>query len=322
VSAAVLGAALCATPLARAQVPDVPSMLPSPGNLPPGEIPPVPDPSPVVLGGVPTPPDRVGAPLVWTWRRFGLADYAVTAVGGGLTLAMAIAKPRSQHSLEGGIPFDEDVRDALRADDVALRYAFRDASDVGVSLLVTWPFFTDSLLTAWWYRGSRDVAQEMALISFETIAVTSAVQGVTNVLVSRERPYGRTCGTDELPADAHDCTGYTHYRSFFSGHSALSFTGAALVCTHHFRNELLGSPGDALSCAGAYAVAASTATFRVVSDVHYSTDVLTGALVGTVVGYGVPLLHYGFPVGSAPRTSGVELRIVPAAGGLGVTGVF
>ena len=265
-------------------------------------------------------PAAGGPPLVWQWRRFSTLDYAITAAGGALTLTSAIVQPRSRHSLAGGRWFDDDVRSALRPDDIQDRYIFRDASDVGLSLTVTWPFFVDSLITAWWYRGSRDVAEQMALIDLQALAITGALQGTTNVLVSRERPYGRNCGA-ELSAEAHDCEGSTHYRSFFSGHASFSFTGAALICSHHFRNRLLGAPWDALSCAGGYAVAASTATFRVVSDVHYATDVLTGALVGSLVGYGVPLLHYGF-AGSAQGSSGVRLQLVPAPGGVGLSGVF
>ena len=140
-------------------------------------------------------------------------------------------------------------------------------------------------------------------------------------MVSGERPYGRNCGTSTLPSDAVDCEGSIHYRSFFSGHSAFSFTSAALICVHHFENDLLGAPWDALSCIGGYAVAGTTATFRVVSDVHYASDILTGALVGTLVGYGVPLLHYR-RAHTASAQSGLKLSLVPAAGGLGVLGIF
>ena len=180
----------------------------------------------------------------------------------------------------------------------------------------------DALTAAWWYRGSREAAQEMALIDLEALAVTGAIQGTANVLVSRERPYGQDCGSEALPSDAVDCSHSAHYRSFFSGHSSFSFTSAALICVHHFENELLGPPWDTLSCAGGYAVAATTATFRVVSDVHYATDVLTGALVGTLVGYGVPLLHYSRRNAGAARENTMQLHLVPAPGGLAVFGIF
>ncbi|MBC7018165.1 hypothetical protein, partial [Salmonella enterica] len=81
------------------------------------------------------------------------------------------------------------------------RYIARDASDVILSLEATWPFFVDALVATWWYRGSPDAAAQMALVDGEALAVVTAIQGVTNTLVSRERPYGRTCGTAELPAE-------------------------------------------------------------------------------------------------------------------------
>jgi membrane-associated phospholipid phosphatase len=168
----------------------------------------------------------------------------------------------------------------------------------------------------------------MALIDLQALAISGAIQGATNVIVSRERPFGRDCGQGELPDDAIDCHDSFHYRSFFSGHSAFSFTSAALICVHHFENELLGAPWDGVSCAAGYAVAATTATFRVVADVHYASDVLLGATVGTLVGYGVPLLHYRKLGGdSRTRDSGsqpskLRLSLVPAPGGVGVVGIF
>lgn len=279
--------------------------------------------SPLLPGYVPTlVSTNAPPPLVWKWKRFSTVNYVVTGVGAALTLATAIIQPRAQHSLSGGLWFDESVRDALRVDTLPNRYIFRDASDVGLSLMVSWPFVADALTTAWWYRGSRDAAQEMALIDLETLAVSGAIQGVTNVLVSRERPFGRNCGSEELPSDSIDCANSVHYRSFFSGHSSFSFTSAALICIHHFKNELLGAPWDALSCAGGYAVATTTATFRVVSDVHYASDVLTGALMGTLVGYGVPLLHYSRLGSSTTTMAGMQLHLVPQPGGLGLLGVF
>jgi membrane-associated phospholipid phosphatase len=260
-------------------------------------------------------------PLIWKWRTFTATDYAVTVSGSALTLAAAIIAPRPRRLLSGGIWFDEGARDVLRADSLSNRYVYRDASDVGLSLTVTWPFVADALVAAWWYRGSREVAEQMALINLQTLAVSGALQGVTNVLVGRERPYGRDCGSDSLPADAIDCTGAIRHRSFFSGHASFSFTGAALVCVHHFENELLGPPWDAVSCGAAYGIAATTAAFRNVSDVHYASDTITGALLGTLVGYGIPWLHYrSRGGGTAARRA--EVRLVPTPGGLGLAGAF
>ena len=291
-------------------------------TAPAGEVPAVPNPSSMVLGGSPLSEQNSGPPLAWKWSRFSTAEYVLTGAGGAITLATAIVRPRSVHALSGGILFDDAARNALRSGDLQTRYDYRDASDVGLSLAVTWPFFADALVTAWWYRGSRDVAQEMALIDLETLAISGAVQGATNMLVSRERPYGRDCGSAQLPDTTLDCDGSTRYRSFFSGHSSFSFASAALICVHHFENELLGSPWDDLSCAGGYAVAASTSTFRIVGDVHYASDVISGALIGTIIGYGVPLLHYQHRDLGAITAAGMKMQLIPTANGAIVLGVF
>ncbi len=290
-------------------------------NTAPGESPPVPDPSLAVLGGTPQNPDFAVKPLFWKWRRFGTADYVVTASAGAITLAAAIFRPLPSHSLQGPVLFDRQVRDSLRPTASQIRYTFRDASDVGLSLEATWPFFIDSLMTAWWYRGSRDAAQEMALLSLETLAIAGALQGATNVLVSRERPYGVNCGTSELPSTSSDCQSPSHYRSFFSGHATFGFTTAALICMNHEKNELLGEPWDAISCGGGYAAAAMTSAFRVVSDMHYTTDVLTGAIIGTMVGYGVPWLHYK-RVDFGVHAGAVQMSLFPTTNGAGLVGSF
>jgi membrane-associated phospholipid phosphatase len=314
------------TNLATASEPDPPAepaapALPADKKLT-GVVPAVPNPSPSVLAGEPSPELETIPPLIWNHPRFSTADYFITGTGGALTLTAAIVAPRSVHSISGGILFDDAARRALRAHSLQARYQFRDASDVGLSLSVTWPFFADALASAWWYRGSRDAAEQIALIDLETLAIAGAVQGATNVIVSRERPYGQDCGSSQLPGNAIDCQSSQQYRSFFSGHATFSFTGAALICMHHFENDLLGSPWDALSCAGGYAVAATTSTFRIVSDVHYASDVILGALVGTAIGYGVPLLHYRQTRASTAANDQLRLMLVPSPGGASVMGVF
>ena len=299
------------TPLSPQKTQEKPPTAPSP----------VPSPSPVVVGGEPTAPGTAVQPLVWRRARFKKWEYYLTVGAGLVTLGSAIVSPMKKHAI-GPILFDDDVRTALRETSLQKRYTFRDASDVGLSLTATWPFFVDALVTAWWYRGSRDTAEQMALIDLETLAISGAIQGVTNVLVSRERPYGEQCRDGALPTNAFDCEGSSHYRSFFSGHTAFSFTSAALVCFHHMEQHLLGGPWDAISCGGAYAVAAATGTFRMVGDMHYASDVIAGALIGTAVGYGVPLLHTRHPEVGEVKTTGMTMRIVPSGMGAGVAGIF
>lgn len=251
--------------------------------------------------------------------RFGLADHVVTGLAAGVVVGSAVARPRADH-WRGGVLFDEDARDVLRVRSMYGRYAVRDASDVGVSLLSTWPFLVDALITAWWYRGRADLARDMALVAAEAFAVAAAVQGVANNIGSRERPYGRLCGK-EIPEDSVDCEGSVRYRSFFSGHTTLSFVSAGLLCTNHLGLGLLGSAGDMATCVGGFVVASMTSAFRIMSDMHYASDVAVGALVGSAAGLAVPLLHLGRAKGDTSAHD-VELRVGPVGNGLGVMGTF
>jgi membrane-associated phospholipid phosphatase len=288
---------------------------------------PLPDPSgapgaAVSTGEVHPDEDRGTDGVHWHPRReihFGTGDFVVTGAAAGVIVGTAIATPRPDH-WHGGILFDEDARDALRMPTLMGRYWVRDASDVGVSLASTWPFLVDALVTAWWYRGRADLARKMTFVGAQAFALASAVQGGANIIGSRERPFGRLCGT-EIPQKSVDCEPEVRYRSFFSGHATLAFTSAGLLCANHLGLGLLGKTGDILTCAGGFTVATMTGLFRVMSDMHYASDVAIGAIVGTAAGLAVPILHFDAP-SKEPAAGTLDLRIGPVGRGVGVVGTF
>jgi membrane-associated phospholipid phosphatase len=281
----------------------------------------------VLPGDVVYPPlgDKPARPVLWNpeWPRFSAGDWIITATGAAITVAAAIIPPQSKHSLSGGIGVDDSARKALRLPTPEGRYVARDGSDVILSFEATWPFFVDALITTWWYRGSPDAAAQMALVDGEALAIVTAIQGATNTIVSRERPYGQTCGSPDLPGATNDCEGNVRYRSFFSGHSAFTFMAAGLVCVHHEKLDLFGGgAADHIACVTAYTGAAATATMRVMGDMHYLSDIAVGASVGTLVGLAVPLLHYR-RINLAPtEKAAVDWTLIPVGAGLGVGGTF
>jgi membrane-associated phospholipid phosphatase len=264
------------------------------------------------------PPSRA---LEWKpeWSRANAADYAVTSVGLATTLAMAIVPPRSQH-VQGGVLFDDAARSTLRLSSLSDRYVARDMSDVLLSLVTSYPILFDSFIIGYGYFRNADVAYQMAVIDAEALAIASSLQGIANVTVSRERPYGQDCGT-AVPATTSDCNGPSRYRSFFSGHATISFTSAGLACSHHLKLRLFGDAADILACATALATASAVSLLRVMGDEHYATDVFTGALVGAAVGFIVPAFHYATHSRKNARTS-LEWHVAPSAGGLGIAGTF
>jgi len=264
-----------------------------------------------------------GKQLHWDpeFNRMDLPEMIITGAAASVALATNIAKPLNT-GWAGGIGFDNDVRNALRATTFQARLDARDTSDVGLGFITTFPILVDSLVVAYWYRGSTDVAQQMALIDLEAMTIAGAIQGTANFFAGRERPYGQGCGT-EIPNDTQDCQSTSRYRSFFSGHSTLSFTSASLICAHHQALKLFDSAADPVTCVTGYVAAATIATLRVVGDVHYASDVLIGAVVGTSVGLGLPLLHhYKREKPAFASLSGLQMQIVPSMNGAAVVGTF
>lgn len=299
----------------------VPPLVPTPQDLAPTRTLPVSG-SPVPLS---LPRARAGRPLQWReqWSRFDVWDAVLSALAGASTLTTAIVRPIYPFR-RGGVLFDEAARDALRAPTFNSRGTARDVSDVLLSLSMTTPFLVDSLTVAYWYRGSSDVASQMALIDAETFLVTAAVQGLFTTFTARERPYGRTCGK-EIPESSLDCDSRDRFRSFFSGHSALTFASASLVCSHHITLRLFDSrPADIGACVTTYTAAATTATLRVVGDKHYASDVIMGSVIGATMGLAVPyFLHYRPPTrGVVGSNEGVRWHVIPSGQGAAVVGTF
>jgi len=255
------------------------------------------------------------------YRPVGWLDFALTGTFGSATIISRIVGPRTDGPRGQG-SLDEGTRSALRAPSVRGRILAADVSDVILGASVTYALLGDALVNAAWLRRSPEVGKQVFWMSAEVLAVTLGVQQLTSNFVGRERPYGPTCGSEELPEDTHRCQTQDRYRSFFSGHTSVPFSMAAASCTHHV---YLGLSGDGawLHCSAAFLAAAASGTMRMVADYHYATDVITGALVGTSIGTLIPLIHY--TTGTQPfqsEVAGVRLQLVPTWGGLSVSGVM
>ena len=267
-----------------------------------------------------------GSPRTWDphFRKFGVGNYVLTAGGFAVNLSSFLIPPadppwQKQNSL------DEWGRSHIGAPSWEAGQWARDGSDVFISLTLAYPLLVDSLIVMYWYRRSPEVAAQIALITLEAEAVAGLLQGPTSALTSRERPYGRDCGKS-IPSDLEACDGRDRYRSFFSGHTTMSFAAAAVSCSHHARHDVFGDAvADGIACGAALTSAAAVGTMRIVGQKHYITDVLTGAAVGTLSGLGVPwLLHYG-PLARLQTTNEnahMSFSVIPLPGGIAAGGTF
>lgn len=262
--------------------------------------------------------DVVAGPnLKWRFAEFNETDLVITSVSASAILLSRLVGPQRDSPRQGPMFFDKGVRDSLVLRSRNHQNTILDFSDLTLSLATSWPFL-DAFIVVLGMNNQEETAIQMSLINIEVMGVLAALQTIANAVVSRERPYGSRCG-GELSNALDDCVSDERYYSFFSGHSALSFGSAALVCTHHSHYDLYGGIGDTLACAGAYALATFTAAARVMGDKHYATDVLTGAAIGTLVGYLLPYLSF---YSHEKEDEQRRITIAPTGNGLSVFGWF
>lgn len=208
---------------------------------------------------------------------------------------------------QGGVAFDSGIRSMLRAPTDHDRKIADDTSTVLLYTMVAAPFVAGAARTTAAHGSLRDMAG-LTLVSAEAFGLAFAATYAAKTLVLRERPYATNDGL------AVYCTthatdpmcGSDRNASFFSGHSAIAFTGAGLLCTQQI---FFGPKGvDALGCAGGMLAATATAMLRIVADMHYASDTITGAAIGLTAGMLVPyILHFApwapFPIAKRMRNA-------------------
>ena len=259
--------------------------------------------------------------LVWNerWQRATGWNLAATGALAATSLGLTLGTS-PQRRWTGGILFDDAVRDAVRIDEPGLQDRVAQASDVIYPLLAMYPVVIDSGLVAWGIHGSSDVAAQTAAISLQSLALAGAITITAISFVGRQRP--RELGCEHDP-NATRCDDPGSNKSFFSGHSAASFTAAGLICTHHAELPLYGGgAADVIACSLGLFAATTVAAFRVMSDSHWPTDVALGSTVGAVSGFVVPrLLHYGFG-SSGPGRVALAPLLTPTTRGLAFLAAF
>src|SRR5262249_28711105 len=257
--------------------------------------------------------------LEWdpAWPRIRPWEYVVgpALVGGALTVRYL--GPQVDRNWQGGILFDDWVIDAI-----AVRGSFRatvsDTSDAALYGSLAYRFL-DSMLLPGLLHGGWDVGLQMSFIDIESLGVLMTILWGAQVVVARERPFVKQCLSDPQFAAANaDCEHSGEWdRSFIAGHSAVGVAMASLTCLHHTELPLYGGGiGDDLACGVLIGAAVLNGLGRVMSENHYTTDLLLGEGLGLFAGYVVPrTLHYGWG-GSRETTTGggVGVVILPTFG--------
>jgi len=223
-------------------------------------------------------------------------DVSITAVGAIWWLATEVMKDdlvpekcrwcyRADDGSDALNPYDQFMRERLRwkearAADVAssvVAFVVQPGAALGLTALAAG------------HDGALGHVPIDALLVGEATMVAANVNQAAKLAFARERPFvhymprapeGLRALTDS-PSDDN--------LSFFSGHTTLAFALAASSGTVASLREYRLAP---LVWAVGLPMAASVGYLRIAADKHYFSDVMTGAIVGTALGAGIPLLFH------------------------------
>src|SRR5690606_35134322 len=135
------------------------------------------------------------------------------------------------------LPLDEPVRDALLAESEAGKTRARTIADALWYSTEYYVVVVDGLIVPLVFdSGNTLVASQLTLINWQALGFAGIVTRIAHHAVPRARP--STYGCSEEPGAEFPCE--DHGPGFFSGHVAMSTTGATLACAHHAALPLYG----------------------------------------------------------------------------------
>lgn len=228
-----------------------------------------------------------GPRLSWPQARseagWGHAATTAAFAVGALGVAVGLRSPEEPRWL-GGILFDDGARRGLRLGQSA-RPAGAATSDALLLTTAAWPVAVDALLVALALDRNPRVAGQMLAVDAQSFAVTTLLVALAKRLAGRGRPF--VDADDDVHAE--DVGDGRATQSFFSGHTAMAFTGAGLLCSQHRALGLYGDRrADRATCGTALALASLTGALRVMADQHWLSDVVVGAAIGLLSGWLLP----------------------------------
>ena len=166
------------------------------------------------------------------------------------------------------------------------------ASDVLFAVTAAAPLimFSDKMIRDDWQSVGIMYAETWALVGATTILTKSITQRVRPFVYNPAAPL-----SEKLTVDAR--------KSFFSGHTTGTFASAVFLSTV-FEDYYPHSPLKTYIWIGSLAAASATGFLRYEAGAHFPTDIITGAVVGSAIGYFIPWLH---------RTEQKDMALIPAA---------
>ena len=215
-----------------------------------------------------------------TGREIGLYAASGVLLGAALLLDKDFTPPSDDelHALQSSAP-----PGGFAGIDASARRRWSPAAAKISNLTVAFSM-TVPLLQAGGAALDDDNASPLVMYG-ETVGLTLGLSQVLKALIARPRPYLHNPDPaigNELRRNADS------WRSFPSGHTAMAF--AAAVQMGMVEDRLHGGNSGWVWSAG-LGVATLTGCLRYAAGKHYPSDILAGAILGSVVGWLIPKLH-------------------------------
>lgn len=169
--------------------------------------------------------------------------------------------------------------------------------------------FTAIFMPALLLTAPKDDWLTIGVMYAESVLLANGAKELTKALVFRARPYMYFDGMPSADVESGDFAA-----SFFSGHTTMAFNGAVFLSTvfcAYFPDSVWRIP----VVAGSLSLAVATGALRIAAGSHFFSDVLTGALIGSVTGFLVPFFHSvtGFPFNQgAGKKDSLSFAVSPA----------
>lgn len=162
-------------------------------------------------------------------------------------------------------------------------------------------------------RGRKELTTGITMYS-ETMLYALAVNQITKMLVKRTRPYNYNSTVSSSEKTTLDAR-----LSFYSGHTTISFASAVFLCKT-FSDYYPDSKAKPYVIGFSLATAALTGYLRYESGNHFPTDIITGAVVGSAIGYFVPYFHKTSP--ASETSDKVSFNASASPMGIGFVVIF
>jgi len=134
-------------------------------------------------------------------------------------------------------------------------------------------------------QNIRNDWQTLSIMSMETALLTTFIPMCVKGQVQRIRPFAYN---SNVPLDGK--TTREVKRSFFSGHTSAAFAASVFISTV-YSDYFPHSKWKPFVWTGSLLLASTVGFLRYESGAHFPTDIITGAVVGSIIGYMIPRLH-------------------------------